>query len=344
MPSVARRGEPTILVTGGTGFIGKALVARLCAGGHGVRVLARSPDSHRDFMDSVGAEIVAGDMLDAGSVEAALVGIETVYHLARGEGQSWLDYEKSDCEPTEQLARACLSRGILLIYTSSIVVHAPSNPGRAILDDTPPHPGRARSSLYARAKAESERTLTELHRLEGLRVVIVRPGIVIGRGCTPLHQGIGAFPYGMSLCSIAGTGDSPLPIVLLDDCVAAMIKVMEAQSATDLSGRAFNIVGEPCLTAHEYLDELERSLGVKIRRITTPAWRGWIRELAKSLVKWVSRSPDVRAPSYASVKGLAYLAPYDISGIKRELDWAPTADRAEVVRQGIHVPARQFFG
>ncbi len=340
--SAAERPASTILVTGGTGFIGRALVKRLRQKGHGVRVLARSPQEHQAYLDDIGAEVVKGDMLDFSTVEAALDGIRFVYHLARGGGQSWYDYEKSDFVPTKKLAEACLSREIELIYTSSIAIYAPSNPRNPIRDDTPPHKGRARSHIYARSKAESERFLQDMHRKRDLKLVIVRPGIVIGKGCTPLHPGVGAFPYSFSMCSITGKGDTILPIILVGDCADAMALVVEKELANvSLSGRSFNLVGEPCLTAHQYLDELERCSGVKVKRIMTPPWRSYLLEVFKWFVKSMGRNPDAARPSYNSVKGLGYLSLFDIKRVKEELGWKPTQDREKVIREGIEVPARE---
>ncbi|MCD4673027.1 MAG: Gfo/Idh/MocA family oxidoreductase [Anaerolineaceae bacterium] len=335
---------PTILVTGGTGFIGKALIKRLCKKGHEVRVMTRSPAKHRAFFDEMGAEVVKGDMLDFPTVETALEGIRFVYHLARGDGPSWQDYEISDFEPTKMLAKACLSRDIELIYTSSIIVHAPANRTRPIKDQTPPHLGRSRTSLYARTKSESEWFLQKLHHCEGLKLVIARPGIVIGPGCTPLHAGIGSFPYSTSICSIIGDGRTTLPIVLIDDCADAMARIVEVElEGAGLSGSSFNIVDDPYLNAQQYIDNLELCSGCKVKRIFTPPWRVFLLETVKWSIKKIGRNPDVGCPSLASIKGFAYLAPYDNSFIKDKLGWQPTTDIQSVIRKGIEIPVKQFI-
>ena len=335
---------PTILVVGGTGFIGKALVKRLCENGHSVRVMVRSQTKHRAFFEEIGAEIVKGDMLDFPTVEAALDGIRFVYHLSRGSGKSWKDYKISDFEPTKTLAKACLSRDIEIIYTSSISVHAPAKRNGHIKDLTPPHLGRSRTNNYARSKAESEWFLQKLHRREGLKMVITRPGIVLGAGCTPLHAGIASFPYSTSICFIPGDGRAILPIVLIDDCVDAMARIVEKElEGTELSGLSFNIVGDPYLNTQQYLDELERITDCKIKRICNPPCRVFLLETFKWIIKKIGRNPDASLPSFASIKGFAYLTPYDNSFIKDKLGWQPTTDIQSVIRNGIEIPAKQFF-
>lgn len=336
--------QATILVTGGTGFIGKALVRRLRQKGHGVRVLVRTPAVHLTFFGELGVEVACGDMQNIQTVQAALEGIKNVYHLARGEGETWMDYEKSDLIPTKNLAKACLERNIQLIYTSSIAVHAADRPNRPIQDETPPHIGCARTNIYARTKAESEWYLQEQRRRHQLDLVILRPGIVIGRGRTPLHAGIAEFPYASSLCVIAGSGDHLLPIVLLDECADAMALVLERQQAgVNLSGCSFNLVGEASLTAHQYLDELEAFSGVKLKRVSRAAWQRFAIEIIKYLIKKMGRNQDAGRPCLASIKGLGYLARYDLQNIKQTLGWTPTTDRAKVIAEGIQDPAREFF-
>ena len=71
----------TVLVTGGTGFIGSHLVAELIQRGERVRVLARKTSS-TSGIEGPGVEIVHGDLLDADSLTRAIGGCHTLYHTA----------------------------------------------------------------------------------------------------------------------------------------------------------------------------------------------------------------------------------------------------------------------
>ena len=93
-----------------TGFIGRALVQKLRGRGLGVRPLVRDPAGRRGAGASW-APAGQGDFDDTPSIEAALSGIEHVYHLARGYGETWDDYLRRDVEPTRRLAELCLKRG-----------------------------------------------------------------------------------------------------------------------------------------------------------------------------------------------------------------------------------------
>ncbi|HXJ17123.1 MAG TPA: NAD(P)H-binding protein, partial [Candidatus Polarisedimenticolia bacterium] len=68
-------------MTGGTGFIGGALVRRLLADGAQVRVLAR-PSQRADELEAMGAEVVRGNLEDREAIERAVEGAEVVYHTA----------------------------------------------------------------------------------------------------------------------------------------------------------------------------------------------------------------------------------------------------------------------
>ena len=186
---------PSVLVIGGTGFIGHALVRRLIEDSHGVRVLARGSSSAAGLAE-LGAELEQGDFTDAEAVSHALRGIDTVFHLARGYGDTWAEYEKYDVTPTRRLAELCLDHGVSrLYYASSIAVYDAGRRSKSITENTKPVPAMLRANPYARSKAENENVLLELHRSDQLPVVIFRPGIVLGPGGSPYHWGIAAWPH-----------------------------------------------------------------------------------------------------------------------------------------------------
>jgi nucleoside-diphosphate-sugar epimerase/predicted dehydrogenase len=335
--SVAAGPPPTVLVLGGTGFIGRALVRRLRREGLGVRALVRDLGGYAEQLGAAGAELVKGDFTDTASVERALSGITHLYHLARGYGRTWDDYQRLDVEPTRRLAALCLERKIQLLYTSSIAIYCAARAGDVVTEETPPGAGTVRVNMYARAKAEIERVLLDMHRNAGLDVVIFRPGIVIGSGGGPFHWGVGAWPYS-SICRVWGDGTTTLPFVLVDECADAMVLALRSPA---IAGESFNLVGEPCLTGSEYLDQLERLSGIKVQRLPVPPWRRFVEDIAKYGLKTMSGTERNR-PSYEYYVGLSNRARYSPEKAKRRLGWRPSDDRAHVVREGIAVPVAEF--
>jgi nucleoside-diphosphate-sugar epimerase len=323
--------RPTVLVLGGTGFIGQALVQRLLQEGLALRVLVRPRSDRAAGPAQPGVEWMQGDCTATAALEAALEGIQHVYHLARGSGPAWDDYLRSEVEPTRRLAQLCCARGVTLFYVSSIAIYDGGLAGACITESTPPCPAAMRLNAYARAKVESERLLTQMHREHGLKAVIFRPGIVIGPGGNLQHPGVGAWPN-PSTCRPWGGGSHSLPFVLVDDCVDALARALHLPG---IAGQSFNLIGDAPLSGNGYLDALERSSGARIQRRPLPAWRLF----AQSAVKWgataLSRHAKRPLPSYRYCDGLSCRASYGAEHAKQQLGWAPTSDPAVLIAKGV---------
>jgi len=332
-----RHARTTVLVLGGTGFLGQALVRRLLHGGFRVRALVRHRSGRAAPLAQQGVERVEGDLMDTPSVDAALEGVEHVFHLARGSGAAWNDYLRTDVEPTHRIAERCSARGIGLSYTSSIAIYDAGRAGEHITETTAPSPACLRLNAYARAKADNERGLLALHRERGLKVVIFRPGIVVGRGGSPHHPGVGAWPD-PSRCRPWGGGRDPLPFVLVDDCADAMVRALDV---ADVAGDSFNLIGDVRLTGNAYLDALEQLAGTRITRapLSTP------RLFVQSVVKWgykvLVRAPDRPLPSYRYCAALSRRASFGADHAKQRLGWLPVSDPAVFIEQGIAVPVAE---
>jgi len=285
-----------------------------------------------------GVDVVSGDSRNAADLERALDGVRFVYHLARANARTRSEFQQLDVEPTRNVAEACLrARVEMLYYTSSIDCYYSG--GRTVIDEsTPIDPHIHRRNLYAQAKAASERMLMQMHRDRGLPVVIFRPGIVIGRGTSPFHGGT-AFWAWESVCRLWGEGRDPLPIVLVEDVARALAG---ARKVSGLAGESFNLVADPCLSAREYLEQLQKALGTEFDARPSPAWKSFSLDLLKWLVKFLARHPERRFPSYLDWKTRSFVSVYDCSKAKRVLGWQPTSDRATIIRAGIVEAAEEW--
>ncbi len=148
-----------IAVTGATGFIGRHVVAALCAAGHGVRALSRrdAPD-----LEALGATLVHGDLQQRHSLTALLAGVDAVVHAAGAilapDGTA---YATVNAAGAANVAEA-LAEGRLLVHVSSLAAREPG------------------ISVYAASKAQGERLVLEQTRR--LHIVVVRPPAVYGPG------------------------------------------------------------------------------------------------------------------------------------------------------------------
>jgi dihydroflavonol-4-reductase len=170
-----------VLITGGTGFVGSHTVAAVVRAGHDVRLLVRRPKRVDPALAPFGlqaADIVTGDVLDAGSVEVAVDGCDAVIHAAAlysmdpREGRKALATNRRATEIVLQAAvRARLDP---IVHVSSYVALLPSRD--VVGPDSPIGVG---GPPYPRSKAESE-VIARRHQAEGAPVVITYPGAVAG--------------------------------------------------------------------------------------------------------------------------------------------------------------------
>ena len=245
--------RPTVLVVGGTGFIGRHLVKLLTERGIGVRVLSRSSAAARLALAGLPVDLVQGGHDDRAVLDRALDRIDVVYHLAKSDGQRWADYVLGDVEPTRVLAEAALAHGVKrFIYTGTIDSYFSAREQDVIDSDTPLDPRIGDRNLYARSKAACEAILQAMHRERGLPLVVFRPGVVIGEGSPPAHWGVGMF-HSDARVQLWGEGTTKLPLVLVDDVAEALALGM---TVPGIEGQTFLLTDEPLLSAKDYVDEV----------------------------------------------------------------------------------------
>ena len=198
--------RPEILILGATGFIGQELARQLVGAGHPIRVLVRNPSRLPPDLQSPRVEVVVGNLCRSADLDSALAGIRFVYHLSRPLVKTWEEFTEHEIEVTRRVAESCLAAKVKrLIYTGTIDSYYAGAKARTITEDTPLDRQIRWRNYYARSKAVSEQILVSLHRQKGLPVVIFRPGIVIGRGGSPFHWGIGMWSWN-AVCQIWGHG------------------------------------------------------------------------------------------------------------------------------------------
>lgn len=211
------------LVTGGTGYVGGALVRALRRRGERVRVLARKT-SRTDELVRLGVEIAIGDILDRASVEQALDGCDTLYHVAAIYEYWTPDRALQKCttvEGTRNVLAAAQARGVRrVIYTStSYTIGEPR--GQMGTEETP-HRGYF-FGVYDEAKYHAEQVAREFAR-QGLPVVILNPSGIFGPG--PLKS-VGD----LMLRAVTGRQPvlfhGPVSLVYIDDVVQGHLLAAE---------------------------------------------------------------------------------------------------------------------
>ena len=164
-----------ILVTGGTGFIGRHLVDQLVAEGASVRVLTRG--SSRLAENWRGVEIEVGDLRNGSSLRAPVQGCRVVYHLA-GELREPAQFQATNTEGTQHLLEACQASPVeSVVILSSVGVMGVRKPGPAN-EATACHPRNA----YEKSKYAAEQLALAWSARTDIPVTVLRPTIVFGEG------------------------------------------------------------------------------------------------------------------------------------------------------------------
>jgi dihydroflavonol-4-reductase len=171
-----------VLVTGGTGVVGRPLVERLVADGRDVRALARTRATS-DALEALGAKPVRGELLDWASLQDAVRGCGTVFHAAGMNAMCLRDPRpmyRTNVEGSENVVRAATAEGVArVVYTSS--ASAIGEEGGTSGHEDSPRRGRYLSQ-YERSKHLAERRVLALAGDLGLDVVCVNPASVQGPG------------------------------------------------------------------------------------------------------------------------------------------------------------------
>nr|NIL99129.1 NAD-dependent epimerase/dehydratase family protein [Planctomycetales bacterium] len=166
-----------VLVTGGGGFLGKAIVKLLLARGDQVRSFSRSAYPE---LDQLGVEQCRGELGDAEAVSRAVAGSDIVFHVAAKAGV-WGPYEdfyRANVLGTRHVIAACRRHGVKrLVHTSSpsVVFDGTDMEG---VDESVPYPDHF-EAFYPQTKAEAEQLVLQAND-DLLATVALRPHLIWG--------------------------------------------------------------------------------------------------------------------------------------------------------------------
>jgi nucleoside-diphosphate-sugar epimerase len=176
---------PTAFVTGGSGFIGGELIARLHAEGWDVRGLARSEGAEQKVRER-GAVPVPGDLEHEEMLREGASGAEVAFHAA-AKVEDWGDpeeFERLNVRGTEKVIAACRAAGVRrLVHVGTEAALMAGSPLVNVDEDAPLRPDSP--ALYSSSKAKAEQ-LVRAANGDGLETVVIRPRFVWGRGDTTL--------------------------------------------------------------------------------------------------------------------------------------------------------------
>lgn len=236
----------TVLVTGGTGFIGRHVVHALRTRDIAVRALVR--DRRRaSRLAAWGAELVVGDITDVTVLRAACVGVDAVIHNVAIIKGSRADFENVMEHGTRSLVAAAEGAGVRRFVLASALG----------LDE------RSRNAVpYFTAKWEMERAV----RSSSLQYVVFRPSFVFGEDGGVLPTFVRLARYA-PITPIVGDGRSRLQPIWVDDVAEYYARALDHPAA---SGHVFEIGGPEAPTWDELWERLKRVLGSRRPSLHVP--------------------------------------------------------------------------
>ncbi|MBD5607551.1 MAG: NAD-dependent epimerase/dehydratase family protein [Desulfovibrio sp.] len=301
-----------ILVTGGSGFLGRHLLPLLLEKGAEVSCLVRDPGKIADSR----VRIIKGDLADGTGLAEAVADQDAIIHMAALLfGFGWNDYLRANSRAAENLVRSA-DRASRLVFVSSLAASGPSIEGARETDPENP------VSAYGWSKLLSEKIIQSAFP----DALIFRPPIIYGsgdRGLLPIFRS-------------AGKGFAPSP-GLRDEFPASAIHADDVARAIIL-GIKREARGVYHLSDHETrsMNDLYRAMGeaqgvrsVKTLRLPLPLMKvaaaatGVFGKLAKS-IGLASRPPQWNLDKYREAAQIGWIA--NTEKIARDLDFAPEID------------------
>jgi nucleoside-diphosphate-sugar epimerase len=304
-----------VLVTGGTGFTGTALVKRLIDEGHRVVALDHKEGLQSDALRGYGAEVVVGSVTDEEVVERSMKGVELVFHLAaafRELNKADSFYHDVNVGGTRIVLSVAQRHAVRkFVHCSTCGVHGNVDHPPAT-EDAPIKP----ADYYQRTKYEAEPIVLQ-QRAPGLETVVLRPAAIYGPGDPERFFLIfkrvasGTFP-------MFGSGRTLYHPLYIDNLIDAFLLCMPPGAG---SGRAYLIADESYCEIEELVRAVARALDVPVR---IPHYPLFPVVVIGHVVEKACRPFGIVPPIFPRrVDWYRQNRAFDISRAKRELGYAP---------------------
>jgi farnesol dehydrogenase len=312
-----------LLLTGGTGFLGRRSAARL-AQAHDLRLLVRR-DSARDRFPE-GVELVTGDVTDRDSLVRAMAGCEAVVHAAAlvKIAAPRAEFDRVNVGGLENVLAAGAAAGVKrLVYVSSFIALGPSERGASgTLDENaePTFPGRVWINDYERTKALSDASARRAIEA-GIPLVVVYPGVIYGPG--ELTEGNIVVRHLLDLAhgrlpALLGKPERRWNYAFVDDVADGVARALERAPA---GGRY--VLGGENVTQAEFYRQVALQGGIRVPGARMPDWLAKSAGAAMKLGAAIAGGTPRLTPDLVEIYRHDWA--YDSARAARELDYRPRA-------------------
>jgi 2-alkyl-3-oxoalkanoate reductase len=249
--SAAELGE--VLVTGGGGFLGTALIKLVLERGLRVRSLARRRYPH---LEELGVEQILGDIADPAVVSRAVAGCQTIFHTAAKAGiwGSDREYERTNVQGTRNVIEACRAHGARrIIYSSSpsVVFNGLDMEG---VDESVPY-SQTFEAAYPATKARAEQIILGSNS-GGLATIALRPHLIWGPGDNNLLPRIIARAKGGRLRRIGRRDPLIDPIYIDNAALAHLLAADRLEAGSPIAGRIYFVTQGETLPLWDMINHL----------------------------------------------------------------------------------------
>jgi dihydroflavonol-4-reductase len=313
------------LVTGGSGFIGSAVVVELLKRGQTVRALVRSRE-HPGNLAAVDVELVEGDLLDSDSLHRAVQGCDQAYHLAAVYA-NWLTdmrvIARVNIEGTRNFLQACLNGHLSrVVYTSSVA--ALGAHGKTPADETAQFNLASTCDEYYLSKYRAEQVALEF-AAQGLPLVIVSPTNALGpRDIKPTP--IGQLIIDVVKGRLPGYVDGGLNFIDIDDVAAGRVLAMEKGRV----GERY-ILGTTNLSIKEYFQLIAQAGSARAPSLQIPSPLAIATAFLYEAAAAITKRPPTTTVSWVKVG--SYYSFWDSSKAVRELGLPQHSIRESLERE-----------
>ncbi|RME98900.1 MAG: NAD-dependent epimerase/dehydratase family protein [Chloroflexi bacterium] len=329
------------LVTGGGGFLGRAIVEQLLLRGDDVTVFARG---NYPALEAQGAALIRGDLQDAAAVSQACAGVDAVFHVAANAHYwgSWESFYGPNVTGTQNVIAACRRHAIpKLIFTSTPSVVA-NGQNRSGVDESTPYPERYQS-YYAHTKMLAEKLVLNANCPE-LLTVALRPHVIFGPRDTQIIPRLVARARAGKLFRV-GDGRNKLDVTYIDDAARAHLQAADAlRPGSAAAGSAYFISQDEPVNLWDFVNDLLVRLDIPPveRAIPLGAARA-VGGVLEFIYRTFRLSGEPRLTRFLADE-LALDHYYNISRAKRDLGYRPQLTIEQAVQKTVAYFRNQRVG
>lgn len=316
--SIAVASPATVLVTGGGGFLGGAILRRLVERGDRVTSFSRSVYPE---LKSLGVKQIQGDISDKTAVESACNGADLVFHVAAKPGiwGEYSGYYRTNVLGTQHVIQACKNHNVLrLVYTSSpsVVFNGTDMEG---VNESVRYP-KTFLAHYPKTKAIAEQAVIAAAD-DRLKTIVLRPHLIWGPRDNHLVPRI--IQRGHRLVRV-GNGKNLVDTIYIDNAADAHLLAADTlEKRPELSGKVYFISQDNPVPLWDMVDNILNAAGLEPVRKSVPRKLAWmVGALSEFIYKTFSiRGEPLMTRFLADELSTAHW--FDISAAKNDLGYAP---------------------